>query len=157
MMSAVSKFKFLPILLASYISILPVMLIYLCYNSPYATMTLPILFLFFILVFWGTVFRTRAHRVTIDQQCVVVKRYFGIGKSESYALNSLDGFVSLFESGKLGVSENLFILQKGKRVVCISEFYHSNYGELKKILIERLINFGVNDYDVKEEWSNLFK
>ena len=120
-------------------------------------MTLPILFLFFILVFWGTVFRTRAHRVTIDQQCVVVKRYFGLGKSESYALNSLDGFVSLFESGKLGVSENLFILQKGKRVVCISEFYHSNYGELKKILIERLINFGVNDYDVKEEWSNLFK
>lgn len=157
MMSIVSKFKFLPILLASYISILPAMLIYLCYNSPYATMTLPILFLFFILVFWGTVFRTRAHRVTIDQQCVVVKRYFGLGKSESYALNSLDGFVSLFESGKLGVSENLFILQKGKRVVCISEFYHSNYGELKKILIERLINFGVNDYDVKEEWSNLFK
>ncbi len=102
------------------------------------------------MVFWGTVFRTRAHRVTIDQQCVVVKRYFGLGKSESYALNSLDGFVSLFESGKLGVSENLFILQKGKRVVCISEFYHSNYGELKKILIERLINFGVNDYDVKK-------
>lgn len=157
MMSTVSKFKFLPILLASYISILPVMLIYLCYNSPYATMTLPILFLLFILVFWGTVFRTRAHRVTIDQQYVVVKRYFGLGKSESYALNSLDGFVSLFESGKLGVSENLFILQKGKRVVCISEFYHSNYGEFKKILIERLINFGVNDYDVKEEWSNLFK
>lgn len=157
MMSTVSKFKFLPILLASYISILPVMLIYLCYNSLYATMTLPILCLFFILVFWGTVFRTRAHRVTIDQQCVVVKRYFGLGKSESYALNSLDGFVSLFETGKLGVSENLFILQKGKRVVCISEFYHSNYGELKKILIERLINFGVNDYDVKEEWSNLFK
>ena len=77
-------------------------------------MTLPILLLFVVLVFWGTIFRTRAHRVTIDQQYVVVKRYFGLGKSETYTLKGLDGFVSLFESGKLGVSENLFILQMKK-------------------------------------------
>ncbi|OAZ04451.1 hypothetical protein FLB_14490 [Flavobacterium succinicans] len=120
-------------------------------------MTLPVLFLLFIVVFWFTVCRTRAHRIRIDEESIVVNRYFGIGKSETYGFNGLDGFITLFESGKLGVSENLFILRKGKRVVCISEFYHSNYGELKQILIERLINFGVKDYNIKEEWSNIFK
>lgn len=152
-----SKFKILPIFLASYITVLPLLLIYLCATSPVAGMTLPIVFLFFIVFFWLTVFRTRAFKVETDINTIIVKRYFGMGKSTIYNFNELEGFITLFESAKGTIHESVFILKNGKRIGSISSFYHSNFDQLKSILKDKLIDLGERESNFRAETSELFK
>lgn len=152
-----SKFKIFPIFLASYLTILPVMVVYLSATSPVAGMVLPILFLLFVALFWLTVFRTRAHKVNIDEKSITIKRYFGMGKSKVYDFKMLDGFVTMFETGKLGVSETVFVLENGKRIGSISSFYHNNFDKLKASLNESLIDLGEVEGGLKRESYLLFK
>jgi hypothetical protein len=152
-----SKFKFLVIFLVFCITILPPLVIYLSATSPVADMVLPILFLLFVFFFWLTVLRTRAFKVEIDGNTVIIKRYFGLGKSIGYDLKSLDGFITIVESAKGGVYESIFILKDGKRVGSISSFYHSNFEQLKSILKEKLIDLGERNPNFKVESSELFR
>jgi hypothetical protein len=157
MLSIASKFKLLAVLIASFITVLPPLVICLSYASPEAGLILPILFLLFVIFFWLTVFRTRAHKLTIDDKNIIVNKYFGLGKSKMYDISKLDGFVTTFESGKLGVSEFLFILENGKRVACISSFYQSNFDELKEILKRKIPDLGEKEYSSKEERAEVLR
>lgn len=152
-----SKFKFLVIFLVFYITILPPLVIYLSATSPVADMVLPVLFLLFVVFFWLTVLRTRAFKVEMDGNTVIIKRYFGLGKSIGYDLKTLDGFITIVESAKGGVYESIFILKDGKRAGSISSFYHSNFEELKSILKEKLIDLGERNPNFKVESSELFR
>lgn len=152
-----SKFKILPILIVSYFTILPIIAAYFSFTSPVAGMTLPVLFVLFVLLFWLTVFRTRAHKVKIDKNTITVRRCFGIGKSKVYDFKNLEGFVTMFESGKLGVSETIFILDKGERIGSISGFYHSNFEVLKARLKENLPDLGEIESVFTKECYLLFK
>ncbi|WP_348800376.1 hypothetical protein [Flavobacterium adhaerens] len=152
-----SKFKFLPIVLISYLTVLPVLVIYLSYTSPKAGMVLPILFLLFVISFWLTAIRTRAYKVKIDNEGIIVNRYFGFGKSKMYDFKEIDNFVNLFESGKLGVSESIFIIKNERRIASISSFYHSNFELLKKILETKLVYGGEIKNNFKEEISEIIK
>lgn len=152
-----SKFNFFAILIVSVLTILPFLVVYLSATSPVAGMILPLLLLVFIIFFWLTVFRTRAYKVEIDGNTIIVKRYFGVGRSESYDFSTLDGFITLFESAKGSVYESLFILKNGKRVGSISSFYHSNFDQLKSILKDKLIDLGERESTFKNESYELFK
>ncbi|MFV8334095.1 hypothetical protein [Flavobacterium sp. GSP14] len=152
-----SKFKFLVIFLVLNITILPPLVIYLSATSPVADMVLPFLLLLFVVFFCLIVFRTRAYKLEIDGDTILVKRYFGAGKSVNYDLKTLDGFITIVESAKGGVYESIFILQDGKRVGSISSFYHSNFEQLKSILKEKLIDLGERNPGFMEESSELFR
>jgi hypothetical protein len=152
-----SKFKILPIFLASYLTVLPIMVVYLSAISPVAGLSLPIVFLLFVIFFWLTVFRTRAYKVEMDGNTIIVKRYFGLGKSTTYNFHELDGFITLFESAKGAVHESVFILKNKKRIGSISSFYHSNFDQLKSILKDKLIDLGERESTFKGETSELFK
>ena len=102
----------------------------------------PLLVFSMIAYFWFTLMRTRVHKVIIEKDTITVKRYYGLGRSITYDFSKLDGFVVLVESGKLGDSESLFILEKGKRVVCVCSFYISNFNNLKLVLKENLTDLG---------------
>ena len=156
-MNIKSKFNFFAILIVSYITVLPVLAIYLSATSPVAGMVLPVLFLVFIVIFWVTVFRTRAHKIEIKGNIIIVKRYFGVGKPVVYDFSTLDGFIILFESAKGSVYESLFILKNGKRVGSVSSFYHSNFDLLKSILKDKMIDLGVRKSTFMRESSELFK
>ncbi|OXB02134.1 hypothetical protein B0A75_03690 [Flavobacterium oncorhynchi] len=135
-----SKFKILPIVLISYLSALPFLAVYLCFISLKENIILVVLFLLFVVVFWLTILKTRANRITMYEDGILVKRYFGLGKSKVYKYAELDGFGTLFESGKGSVYESVFILEEGKRVGCISSFYHSNFDALKLNLKKNLVD-----------------
>ncbi|KFF11435.1 hypothetical protein [Flavobacterium hydatis] len=157
MISIKSKFNSLPIFIATFLTVLPLLVIYLSSTSPVAGMLLPILLLLFVIFFWMTMFRTRAHKLTIDDRYIIVNRYFGLGKSITYEINGLDGFIVLFEVGKLGISETLFILENGKRIASISTFYQSNFDELKQVLREKIRDLGEKEYNSKEESAEMLK
>ncbi|RYJ51585.1 hypothetical protein DR871_010340 [Flavobacterium petrolei] len=152
-----SKFKFIVIFLVLNITILPLLCIYFAATSPVAGMVLPFLFLLFVVFFWLAVFRTRANKVEIDGNTIIVKRYFGAGRSVGYDLKTLDGFITTVESAKGGVYESIFILKNGKRVGSISSFYHSNFEQLKSILKEKLIDLGERNPSFTGESSELFR
>ncbi|UFH34087.1 hypothetical protein [Flavobacterium acetivorans] len=152
-----SKFKILPFFTAIGLIFFGFFLFYICLVSPVATIVLPVLFLLFVAYFWLTEFRTRAHKISVNTDFISVCKLFGLGRSEVYDFKKLDGFEISIQSGKSGSFEFLFVLKNGKRVACISNFYHSNYGELKKILLENLSYFGVKKYSFKEEYSQMLK
>ncbi|MGE6353617.1 hypothetical protein ACQKCJ_07020 [Flavobacterium sp. NPDC079362] len=137
-----SKFKISPILLISILSILPFLAIYIYVISPQESVAFPLVVFMIIVYFWFALVRTRVHKVIIEKNNIIVKRYYGLGRSIAYDFSKLDGFVVLFESGKLGVSESVFILEKGKRVVCICSYYLSNFNDLKLVLKENLNDLG---------------
>ena len=152
-----SKFNFLAIFLVSFITVLPFLVVYLSATSLVAGMILPLLFLGFIVFFWLTIFRTRAYKVEIDGDIIIVKRYFGAGKPVVYDFRALDGFITVFESAKGSVYESLFILENGKRVGSVSTFYHSNFNQLQSILKDKLIDLGERESTFKNESYELFK
>lgn len=157
MMIVKSKFKFWPILLISYFTILPLVAVYFSAKSIAAGMFLPVLFVLFIMFFWLTVFRTRAFKVEIENDEIIIKRYFGVGRSVSYDFKTLDGFITLIESARGGVYESLFILKDGKRIGSISSFYHSNFEELKSVLKDKLMDMGEREPAFIKESIELFK
>ncbi|WP_289662409.1 hypothetical protein [Flavobacterium panacagri] len=137
-----TKFKIFPIILVSYFSIMGPLVFYLAYNSPEAHVWPAVLFLLLIVLFWFTVLRTRAHSLEINEDHIIVRRYFGIGKSNIYKIAALDGFMNKFESAKGGVYESVFIFENGKRIGSISNFYHKNFEILKLRLQDNLLNLG---------------
>lgn len=152
-----SKFKFWPFLLIGCLTILPLVAVYFSAKSIATGMFLPILFVLFIVFFWLTVLRTRAFLIEMDDNAIIIKRYFGAGKSVSYNFNTLDGFITLIESARGGVYESLFILKDGKRIGSISNFYHSNFDELKSVLKEKLTDMGEKEPAFIKESAELFK
>jgi hypothetical protein len=152
-----SKFSFLVVFIAFFLAVLPVLLVFISFISPKASVILPILFMLFIVYFWLTEFRTRVCKLIINKENIVLRRYFGLGKSEIYDFKRLDGFITSFQSGKTGVFEFLFMLENGKRVGCVSSFYHCNYDELKEVLKEKMIDLGDEKYEFKKEYSEMFK
>jgi hypothetical protein len=142
MITLKSRFKFLPILLVSILSFFPFLAIYIYVISPKQSLAFPLVIFIIIAYFWLTIFRTRAHKVEILDNTIIVKRYFGVGKPMSYDFNSLDGFITLFESAKGGSYESIFILKEGKRIGSISSFYHSNFNNLKLVLKGNLTDLG---------------
>ncbi|MFH7017735.1 hypothetical protein [Flavobacterium sp. FlaQc-47] len=129
-------------MLVAILSIFPFLAIYIYSISPKESVALPLVVFIFIAYFWFALVRTRVHKVIIKKNNIIVKRYYGLGKSIVYSFSQLDGFIVLFESGRLGVSESLFILEKGKRVVCVCSYYLSNFNNLKLVLKENLTDLG---------------
>ncbi|MFG4003690.1 hypothetical protein [Flavobacterium aquidurense] len=142
MVTLKSRFRILPILLISILSIFPFLALYIYSISPKESLAFPLIVFIIVTYLWLALVRTRVHKVIIEKNNITVKRYYGLGRSIVYDFSKLDGFVVLFESGRLGVSESLFILEKGKRVVCVCSYYISNFNNLKLFLKENLTDLG---------------
>lgn len=142
MITLKSRFKFLPILLISFLNIFPFLAIYIYVISPKVTVVFPLVMFAIIAYLWFALVRTRVHKVVIEKNNILVKRYYGLGKPLIYSFSKLDGFVTLFENGKLGISESLFILENGKRVACVCSYYLSNFNNLKLVIKENLSDLG---------------
>ena len=140
-----SKFRFLAVFLGVILSFFPVLMVWISFIAPQAGNIVPILFMLIFAYFLLTEFRKRACKININNENIVLRRYFGLGKSKIYDFKRLDGFITSFQSGKGETYEYLFMLEKGKRVACVSSFYHSNFDELKEVLKEKMIDLGVEN------------
>ena len=152
-----TKFTSLPIIICSFLTTSAFGLLYLTINSSKAGIFFPILFLTFMIYFWLTEFRTRAHKIEILNGMIIIREYFGFGKQKVFELKKLDGFNISIQPSKSGSYEYIFILQEGKRIASISEFYHSNYTEIKSSIEKKIKNLGQTEYKFKHEYKQMFK
>jgi hypothetical protein len=101
-------------------------------------------------------FRTKAIHVLIASSNISVSRYFGLGKSKAYDFSKFEGFHTSMLSSRYGTYEYLFLIQKNKREVAISQFYHKNYNDLKAVLEDHLQNMGQRRISFIEHLNDIF-
>ena len=156
-MNIKTKFAILPIIICSFLTILPLGLLYLTINSSQAGIVIPIFILIFVIYFWLTEFRTRAHRIEIQNEKIMVWKYFGLGKKKFFKLKDLEGFNVLIQPSKSGYYEYIFILNEGNRIASISEFYHTNYITMISAIEKKIKYVGQTEYKFKNEYKEMFK
>ncbi len=152
-----SKFGFLGIFVAVFLTGLSVFVFYMSATSPKAGLLIPFLFVPVVIYFWLTEFRTRAHKVIIEEKSITVKEYFGLGKSKRFQYNDFKGFITSKQPGKFGEVEYIFIIKEDKRQICISAYYHRNYAELKEKIKIKLPYLGEKEYKFGYEFKQMFR
>mgnify|MGYP003113417628 CR=1 FL=1 len=152
-----SKFAFLPVFICLFLTISAFGLLYLMVKFPDSGTTLPILYFLFVLYFWLTEFRTRAHKIEFRNDKILKREYFGLGKQRVFEIKNLEGFNISIQPDKSGFTEYIFIIQKGKRIASISKFYHRNYKDMKSEIEQKIKNLGLKEYKFLYEYKEMFK
>ena len=152
-----TKFAFLPIIICFIVTMSVFGIFFLTLSSSKSSILGPMFFLIVAIYLWLTEFRTRAHKIEILNDKVIVREYFGLGKQKIFELKNLEGFNLSIQPSKSGPYKYIFIIQQGKRIASISEFYHRNYGEMKTAIEERIKNLGLIEYRFKSELREMFK
>lgn len=73
----------------------------------------------------------------IDNE-IIIRKYFGLGRQNSYFIEELDGYYTKLKESKGEIYEIIILIKSNKNVVNISQFYISNYIELKHHIINKL-------------------
>ncbi|MEZ7499564.1 hypothetical protein QO200_12550 [Flavobacterium sp. Arc3] len=152
-----TKFAILPIIICTVTTTLAFGLLYITLNSSKAGILIPLLLLIFVIYFFLNEFRTKAHKIEIQNEKIIVKKYFGLGKKKFFKLKDLEGFNVLIQPSKSGCYEYIFILNEGKRIASISEFYHRNYITMKSAIEKKIKYLGQTEYKFKNEYKEMFK
>ena len=115
--------------------------------------SIPILLLFLFIVIWlvyGEI-RTKAIKVKINSNNVIVKNFMGLGSGKDYGFNEFDGYRISILPSEYKEYEYLYLYIGQKKVIKISQFYHSNYDELKMSLTSKTKNLGEEPFSIIRE------
>ncbi len=118
------------------------------------------IFLFFISFFliwlvWGEM-RTKMLKVIIDNDRIMATNFQGLGSSKVFYFSEIDGYSTIILPSEYEDFEYLYVIQKGRKVIKISDFYHANYLELKKEISRKSKNIGVQKFSLIQEFKEIF-
>jgi hypothetical protein len=101
--------------------------------------------------------RTKALKISIEENGVRSSNFLGLGKSKWYGFEELDGLTTTILPSKYDRYEFLYLIKERKKVVKISQFYHSNYAELKQALLSKNKDLGFQNYSLLGELKELLQ
>lgn len=113
-----------------------------------------ILFLMAWLVFGEL--RKKAIKVKIDYNTISVTNFLGLGLTKVYSFTEFDGFKISILPSEYQEYEYLFLLINKKKAIIISQFYHSNYSEMKSLITRKTKNLGTADFSLIQEAKDIF-
>jgi hypothetical protein len=109
-----------------------------------------------IWIFWGEC-RTKMIKVTLSGDILTVRRFFGLGNTRTYLLNSFDGFkISSQPYGGRGNLEYLYLMNGNKKTIKLSEVYHKNYKDLKLVIQAKVKDLGYEPFSFLDEFKEIF-
>ena len=85
-------------------------------------------------------FRTKAIHIKIEGDTISVKDYLGQGAAKKYLFKEFTGYMISIKSSEYEEFEFLYLMQNQKKAIKISQFYHSNYNEMKQAIIKKTKN-----------------
>lgn len=88
---------------------------------------------------------------------IFVTGYLGLGITKKYNFSEFDGYKFSILQSEHRDFEYLYLLVNGRAVIKISQFYHSNYTELKQIIIKKVKNLGKEDFSLTREIKSVFR
>lgn len=100
--------------------------------------------------------RTKVIKVHIEGEEVIVSNYVGLGAKRVYSLSHFDGIETASQPSKYDTYEFLYLIKNGRKVVKLSQFYHSNYAELKSVLTGKVRNLGQKGFSYMQEIKEIF-
>ncbi len=103
------------------------------------------------------VLRKKAIKVSLNNRLLEKRGFLGLGLKQQFDLSELDGFSIAILYARGGRYEYLYVLKGKNSVVTISEFYHSNYFEVKRELESKLKFTGKKTYSLLDEIKNIFR
>jgi hypothetical protein len=106
------------------------------------------IFIYIILMLLFGELKSKAIKVFIEKGTISKKGFLGYGPTTKFELNNISGYKTSILNSKGGSYEYLYLIEKNKKIIKLSEFYHRNYKELKI----KLINNGVKNLGV-EQWN----
>lgn len=116
--------------------------------------------LFFIYVWIWLVFgelRTKIIYIDFAYSSFTIKRFLGLSASKSYYFDTFDGYKTSILFSQSGSYEYLYLMIGNKKIIKLSEFYHSNYKELKQFVINQNIKYlGFESYSFIKEFKEIF-
>lgn len=120
-----------------------------------------LLFYFWLILVWIWLvygeLRTKAVAVYVAFDYFTVKGYLGLGPEKTYYFNEVDGYLTAILPAKGTSYEYLYIVKGGKKVIKLSQFYHSNYAELKDTISSTNIkDLGYEDFSYGRELKEIF-
>jgi hypothetical protein len=101
--------------------------------------------------------RTKAVAVKLDDEFISIKRFIGLVPSGVYKLKEFDGYQTCLLPSRSGFYEYLYLMKDGKKQVKLSQFYHSNYSDLKKFIIKEVKFLGKENFSYKRELKEIFE
>lgn len=157
-----SKFKFWSIFAIISCLLLIIALIFAFYKLGvtdlplYANIFLFVLLAFIITwLFFGEL-RTKAVKVKIEKETISLKTFIGLGKEKIYDFKEFDGYKISILPSDYQEYEYLYLLIDQKKAIKISQFYHSNYAELKQAISEKTKNSGKLNFNIFSELKEIF-
>lgn len=104
-------------------------------------------------------FYTKAILVIISGNTIYISRTLGLFSEKEHDISDFDGFYTILMPSKTGTYEYLFLIKDNKRYCSLSEFYHSNYNELKRNIASKLkdLDLGPIKFNFLKELINAFK
>jgi hypothetical protein len=159
-----SKFRFTAYLLSFLGTVFTVLVVMaLSGNAFNPTMSLIPFMLFcsfFVFIWIWLIFgelRTKTVRIEIEDRTFLVKRYLGLGTSRHFDLDDISGFKTSILSSNTGTYEYLYLMVGTRKIAKLSEFYHSNYKELKRYIVSMDIkNIGFERFSNRQEFKDIF-
>lgn len=100
--------------------------------------------------------RTKVVKVNIEGEEVIISNYMGLGTKRVYCFSQFEGLETALLPSKYDTYEYLYLIENGKKVVKLSQFYHSNYDDLKNALTGKVRNLGQKGFSYIQEVKEIF-
>lgn len=101
-------------------------------------------------------FRAKIIKTQIEDKYVIIRRYGGLASPRTILYADIDGFNTSILSANTGDYEYLYLMQDGKKIAKISDFYHQNYYEMKAMLKYKLKDLGPVEFSYRQEMREIF-
>jgi hypothetical protein len=101
--------------------------------------------------------RTKAVAVKLEDGFISIKRFMGLVPSGVYKLKEFDGYKTCLLPSRSGYYEYLYLMKDGKKQVKLSQFYHSNYSELKRFVTKEVTFLGKENFSYRKELIEIFE
>ncbi len=120
--------------------------------------SIPLLALLLFLMVWllfGEI-RTKLIKIKIENNSITVKNFIGLGIEKKYYFREFDGYKISILPSEYQDFEYLYLFAEQRKVIKISQFYHSNYAELKQSIIRKTKNLGTAHFNFVAEVKEIF-
>lgn len=113
----------------------------------------------FFFILWLVVgeLRTKAVKIIIESDRITAINFFGLGVSKTFHFSELEGFKISLLPAEYRDYEYLYLMLDKQKAIKLSEFYHENYFELKKIIAQKCKHLGTEKFNFWREIREIFK
>ncbi len=121
--------------------------------------TLLVLTFFLLTLIWLVLGEVKNKFIIVHftDKSISVKRMGGLLPSKELDYSEIEGWKYSILTSRGGNDEYLYLYRKGKKIAKISEFYHSNYKEIKEYVKTRYKSLGFERFSYLVEIREIFE